>query len=45
MSFEVFNDDYLQMPLETVAARARRSAAWLTEEVLQSPAALAAVMR
>ena len=45
MSFEVFNDDYLQMPLETVAARARRSAAWLTEEVLQSPAALAVVMR
>jgi sugar phosphate isomerase/epimerase len=34
-SFEVFNDDYQQMPLDTVAERARRSAAWLAEDVLQ----------
>lgn len=33
-SFEVFNDDYLQLPLETVAARARRAAVWLAEDVL-----------
>jgi len=33
-SFEVFNDDYSQMPLTTVAERARRSAIWLTEDVL-----------
>jgi len=34
-SFEVFNDDYQQMPLETVAARARRAALWLGEDVLR----------
>ncbi len=34
-SFEVFNDDYQQMPLATVAQRARRSAMWLGEGVLQ----------
>jgi sugar phosphate isomerase/epimerase len=34
-SFEVFNDDYQQIPLEAVAARARRSAVWLGEEVLR----------
>ena len=34
-SFEVFNDDYQQLPLETVAERARRSAAWLAEDVLR----------
>jgi sugar phosphate isomerase/epimerase len=34
-SFEVFNDDYQQMRPEQVAARARRSAAWLAEDVLQ----------
>src|SRR6202158_2492945 len=34
-SFEVFNDDYLQMPLPTVAARARRCAIWLAEDVLR----------
>ncbi|APW44712.1 sugar phosphate isomerase/epimerase family protein [Rhodoferax saidenbachensis] len=33
-SFEVFNDDYQQLPLPTVAARARRSALWLREDVL-----------
>jgi sugar phosphate isomerase/epimerase len=34
-SFEVFNDDYVQMPLPMVAERARRSALWLAEDVLQ----------
>jgi sugar phosphate isomerase/epimerase len=34
-SFEVFNDDYSQLPLPTVAARARRSAIWLSEDVLR----------
>ena len=34
-SFEVFNDDYQQMPLSTVAQRAHKSALWLGEEVLQ----------
>jgi sugar phosphate isomerase/epimerase len=34
-SFEVFNDDYQQMPLPTVAARGRAAAVWLAEEVLQ----------
>ncbi len=39
-SFEVFNDDYQQMPLARVAERARRSALWLREEVLHRPAPL-----
>ena len=34
-SFEVFNDDYQQMPLPLVAQRARRSAEWLGEDVLR----------
>jgi sugar phosphate isomerase/epimerase len=34
-SFEVFNDDYQQMPLATVAQRARRAAMWLGEDVLR----------
>jgi sugar phosphate isomerase/epimerase len=34
-SFEVFNDDYVQMPLSFVAQRARRSALWLSDEVLR----------
>ena len=34
-SFEVFNDDYQQMPLATVARRAWRSAQWLGEDVLR----------
>jgi sugar phosphate isomerase/epimerase len=34
-SFEVFNDDYQQIPLPTVAQRAWRSALWLAEGVLQ----------
>jgi sugar phosphate isomerase/epimerase len=32
-SFEVFNDDYVQLPLQVVAARARRAAAWLSRRV------------
>jgi sugar phosphate isomerase/epimerase len=34
-SFEVFNDDYVQMPLPFVAQRARQSALWLAEDVLR----------
>jgi sugar phosphate isomerase/epimerase len=34
-SFEVFNDDYQQLPLPLVARRARASARWLGEEVLR----------
>lgn len=33
-SFEVFNDDYQQLPLDVVAQRAKRSAQWLAECVL-----------
>jgi hypothetical protein len=31
----VFNDDYLQMAPELVAMRARRSAKWVTDQVLR----------
>ena len=34
-SFEVFNDDYQQMPLESVAKRTRQSALWLSDGVLR----------
>lgn len=34
-SFEVFNDDYQQLPLPLVARRAHASARWLGEEVLR----------
>ena len=34
-SFEVFNDDYQQLPLPTVVERARRSAVWLAEDILR----------
>jgi sugar phosphate isomerase/epimerase len=34
-SFEVFNDDYQQLPLPFVAGRAHASALWLAEEVLR----------
>jgi sugar phosphate isomerase/epimerase len=33
-SFEVFNDDYQQLPLPMVAARAWKSAQWLGEDVM-----------
>ena len=39
-SFEVFNDDYQQLPLTTVAERARRSATWLHQDVLHKSAPL-----
>jgi sugar phosphate isomerase/epimerase len=39
-SFEVFNDDYQQLPLETVAQRARQSAIWLHQDVLHKAAPL-----
>ena len=32
-SFEVFNDDYVQLPLATVTARARQSVQWLLRQV------------
>jgi sugar phosphate isomerase/epimerase len=32
-SFEVFNDDYTQLPLPFVAARARQSVKWITGQV------------
>jgi sugar phosphate isomerase/epimerase len=44
-SFEVFNDDYQQMPLPTVAARARRAAMWLAEDVLRRAVPLPNQMR
>ena len=34
-SFEVFNDDFVQLPLPMVAGRARKSALWLAEDVLR----------
>ncbi|MHB8494299.1 MAG: hypothetical protein ACYC9Z_10725 [Casimicrobiaceae bacterium] len=34
-SFDVYNDDYQQMPPEKVTARARRAAEWLAEAVLR----------
>jgi len=39
-SFEVFNDDYQQLPLDTVAQRARRSALWLRDDILRRSAPL-----
>ena len=44
-SFEVFNDDYQQIPLAAVAERARRSAQWLGEEVLKRSVPLPGRMR
>ena len=44
-SFEVFNDDYQQMPLPLVAQRARASAAWLGEDVLRRSVPLPNRMR
>jgi sugar phosphate isomerase/epimerase len=39
-SFEVFNEDYVQMPLPFVTERGRRSAQWLAEDVLRLSAPL-----
>jgi sugar phosphate isomerase/epimerase len=44
-SFEVFNDDYQQIPLEAVCQRGRRAAAWLGEEVLRRSVPLPNRMR
>jgi sugar phosphate isomerase/epimerase len=44
-SFEVFNDDYQQLPLPTVAARARKSASWLAQDVLHRSLPLPAWVR
>jgi sugar phosphate isomerase/epimerase len=44
-SFEVFNDDYVQMPLPMVAQRARRSAQWLADDVLRLSVPLPNQMR
>ena len=44
-SFEVFNDDYQQMPPSAVAQRARRSALWLGEDVLRRSVPLPGAMR
>ncbi|MFC7462141.1 sugar phosphate isomerase/epimerase family protein [Hydrogenophaga defluvii] len=44
-SFEVFNDDYVQMPLHMVAQRARRSAQWLADDVLRLSVPLPNQMR
>lgn len=44
-SFEVFNDDYVQMPLDFVAQRGRRSALWLAEDILRRSVPLPGEMR
>jgi sugar phosphate isomerase/epimerase len=44
-SFEVFNDDYLNLPLELVCERASRSATWLAEDVLRRSTPLPGTMR
>ena len=44
-SFEVFNDDYQQMPLPMVAARGQRAALWLAEDVLRRSVPLPNQMR
>jgi sugar phosphate isomerase/epimerase len=44
-SFEVFNDDYQQLPPEQVAWRARRAADWLAEAVLRRGTPLPNEMR
>ncbi len=44
-SFEVFNDDYQQLPLHLVARRAQASAQWLGEEVLRRAVPLPGRMR
>ncbi len=44
-SFEVFNDDYVNLPLPVVAERARKSALWLNEDVLRRSTPLPNDMR
>ena len=44
-SFEVFNDDYQQMPPQRVAERARKAAVWLGEDVLKRSVPLPGQLR
>jgi sugar phosphate isomerase/epimerase len=44
-SFEVFNDDYTQLPLAVVAERARRSVKWLTDQVSRRSLPLRSAVR
>jgi sugar phosphate isomerase/epimerase len=44
-SFEVFNDDYTQLPLAVVAERARRSVKWLTDQVSRRSLPLRGALR
>ena len=44
-SFEVFNDDYQQMPLPMVAKRAQKSALWLANDILRMSVPLPNEMR
>ena len=44
-SFDVGNDDYLQLPPQVVAERARRSAVWLAEDVLRRSVPLPGTVR
>ena len=44
-SFEVFNDDYQQIPLPDVARRARKAADWLGEGILRRSVPLPGMMR
>ena len=44
-SFEVFNNDYQQMPMERVCARAFRATEWLGEDALRRSTPLPDQMR
>ncbi len=44
-SFEVFNEDYQNLPLSIVAQRAKKSAVWLAEQVLKRSTPVANQMR
>ena len=44
-SFEVFNDDYQQMPLPLAVQRARASVIWLGEDMLRRAVPLPKRMR
>ena len=44
-SFEVLNDDYLNLPLPVVAERALKSDVWLAEDVLRRSTPLPDAMR
>ncbi len=44
-SFEVFNDDYQQMPLDVVAQRGQKAALWLGEDVLRRSVPLPNALR